>query len=86
LRTLLGADPGATRGSAVLDTQLKLSPRREQAVRVRLRAGDDGWHAEPTGDQGSHRLSSMLGADALALLPTGEGQLAVGERVKLELL
>jgi molybdopterin biosynthesis enzyme len=28
----------------------------------------------------------MLGADALALVPAGEGELAAGERVELELL
>jgi molybdopterin biosynthesis enzyme len=31
-------------------------------------------------------LTSMLGADALALIPSGEGELAAGERVEIELL
>jgi hypothetical protein len=31
-------------------------------------------------------LTSMLGADALALIPPGEGEAAVGERVTIELL
>jgi molybdopterin molybdotransferase len=86
LRALQGADPGATRASAVLDAAVARNPGREQAVRCRLRAGDDGWHAEPTGPQGSHVLTSMLGARALALIPAGEGELAAGERVEIELL
>jgi len=86
LRALQGADPAATRASAVLDEPLRRDPRRDQAVRVGLRPGDDGWHARSTGDQGSHRLTSMLGADALALVPPGEGEVAAGERVEVELL
>ncbi|MFL5866451.1 MAG: hypothetical protein ACJ766_05050 [Thermoleophilaceae bacterium] len=39
-----------------------------------------------TGNQGSHVLTSMLGARALALIPSGEGELAPGDRVEVELL
>jgi molybdopterin molybdotransferase len=38
----------------------------------------------PTGPQGSHVLSSLLGADALAIVPRGEGELAAGTEVLLE--
>jgi molybdopterin molybdotransferase len=69
---------------ARLDSPIRLSPKREQAVRCRLRAGDDGWHADPTGPQGSHQISSMLGADALAIVPAGEGELAAGAIVHVE--
>ena len=31
-------------------------------------------------------LTSMLGADALALIPHGDGEMAAGERVDVELL
>jgi molybdopterin molybdotransferase len=86
LAAMQGAPPGAERGAAVLDEPVARSPRREQAVRCRLRAGDDGWHAAPTGEQGSHQLTSMLGADALALVPQGDGELAAGERVEIEML
>ena len=41
---------------------------REQAIRVRLRHADGGLRATTTGEQGSHMLSSMLGADGLALI------------------
>jgi molybdopterin molybdotransferase len=85
LRALQGAEPDR-RGEAVLDEAIARSPRRDQAVRVRLDPGPDGWHARPTGDQGSHVLTSMLGAGGLALVAAGEGELAPGERVEVELL
>ena len=55
---------------------------REEAVRVRL-AGD---RATPTGPQGSHQLFSMVGADALAIVPRGEGELPAGTEVEVERL
>jgi molybdopterin molybdotransferase len=86
LRALQGADPDATRAEAVLDAPIARHERRAQAVRCRLRAGERGWHAEPTGPQGSHQLTSMLDAGALALIPPGEGELAAGDTVAIELL
>jgi molybdopterin molybdotransferase len=86
LAALQGADPAARRGVAVLDDGVPRNPRREEAVRVRLRAAADGWHATSTGEQGSHMLTSMLGADALALIDPGDGQVPAGERVEIELL
>jgi molybdopterin molybdotransferase len=84
LRALAGADPSHARVRARLDAPVRLNANREQAIRVKLRAHDDGWHAEPTGPQGSHQISSLLGADALALVPTGDGELAAGEVVHAE--
>jgi len=86
LRAMQGAPPGETRAEALLDEPVPQNPRREEAVRVRLRAAPDGWHAVTTGEQGSHMLTSMLGADGLALVPAGEGELGAGERVEVELL
>jgi molybdopterin molybdotransferase len=87
LTALQGADPSTTRTTAVLDEPIPRNPRREQAVRVRLTAGDDGWRASPTkGAQGSHVLTSMLGADALALIAPGDGDAPAGEPVEVELL
>lgn len=86
LRALAGAATGGRRARAVLDRPWQLSPAREQVLRCRLRAEDDGWHVEPTKAQGSHVLSSMLDADAFALVPAGEGELAAGSRVDVELL
>jgi molybdopterin molybdotransferase len=86
LRALQGADPAFSRSTGVLDAPATRSPDREQAVRCRLRVADDGFHVEPTGAQGSHVLSSMLGAGALALIPPGDGELPAGSRVAIELL
>jgi molybdopterin molybdotransferase len=86
LRALQGADPAATRSTAVLDGPIEANADRDQAVRCRLRMADDGWHAEPTGPQGSHVISSMLGASALAIVPAGDRGLAPGERVEIELI
>jgi molybdopterin molybdotransferase len=87
LRALAGADPtAATRARAILDVAVPMSPAREQVVRCRLDARDDGWHVAPTKEQGSHVLTSMLGAAAYALVPQGEGELGAGERVDIELV
>ena len=86
LLAMQGADPRAPRGYAVLDEPVERHSNREQAVRVRLQPAEDGWHATPTGPQGSHMLTSMLGADALARVAPGAGTVDAGERVEIELL
>ena len=86
LAAMQGAATDAARASALLDEPVPMNEHREQAVRCRLTAAEDGFHVAPTGPQGSHVLTSMLGAGALALIPQGEGQLAAGERVEVELL
>lgn len=86
LRALQRADPVPQVTTAVLDEPLRRNLRRDQAVRCSLRAGEDGWHAVSTGAQDSHLLTSMLGADALAIVPRGDGALERGERVRIELL
>ncbi|MDQ6915027.1 MAG: molybdopterin molybdotransferase MoeA, partial [Actinomycetota bacterium] len=85
LRALQGAEPLPARHIATLAEPIRRSPDREQAVRVRLEDGADGIpRAHPTGPQGSHMLSSLVGADALAMVPAGEGRLESGARVAVE--
>ena len=86
LAALQGASPDAARATAVLAHPVARNPRRDETVRVRLRHGDDGLVAEPTGAQGSHMLTSMLGADGLALVPAGDDELPAGTPVEVELL
>ncbi len=86
LAALQGASPDAARATAVLAHPIARNPRRDETVRVKLRHTDAGLVAEPTGAQGSHMLTSMLGADGLALIQRGEGELAAGEQVEVELL
>jgi molybdopterin molybdotransferase len=87
IRAMLGADPDeGRRATAILDAPYAKRPGRTHLVRCRLELRDDGWHATPTKEQGSHVLTSMLGADALAILPADRGDLGAGERVAIELL
>ena len=86
LAALAGESPARARTIATLDEDCERTPGRVHAVRCRLALRADGWHASTTGPQASHVLTSMLGADALALIPAGEGVLAAGEQVVLELL
>jgi molybdopterin molybdotransferase len=86
LRRLAGGDARDTRTRAFLAEPIAREPGRDQVLRCRLEARADGWHVTPTKAQGSHVLTSMLGAEALALVPRGEGELAAGEPVDIELL
>jgi len=86
LRRLAGGEPDDRRATAVIDEPLARSPQRDQVIRCRIEARDDGWHVSPTKEQGSHVLTSMLDAAAFALVPSGEGELPAGSRVDIELL
>ncbi len=87
LAALQGAAPEPRRAIATLGEAVARNPVREQAIRVRLLQGENGLVARPTtGAQGSHVLTSMVGADALALIAPGDGEAAAGERVEVELL
>jgi molybdopterin molybdotransferase len=86
IRAMCGVDPARDRAHAILDEDLPKKPGRAHAVRCSLELRDDGWHARSTGAQGSHVLTSMLGADCLAILPTAAGDMPAGERVEVELL
>ena len=83
---MAGGEPGRTRTTAILDRDYEKRPGRAHALRARLHLREDGWHAEPAPNQGSHVLTSMLGADCLALAPREIGSLRRGERIEVELL
>lgn len=82
LLALQGADPGTPRQRKRLTRAVGRHAGRDECVRVSL----DGAEATPTGPQDSHVLTSMLGADALALVPRGEGELPAGSEVEVERL
>jgi molybdopterin biosynthesis enzyme len=69
-----------------MDADYTKRPGRAHVVRCRLEARDDGWHVRPTKDQGSHVLTSMLHAEALAYIDMDRGDVAAGERVEIEIL
>ena len=68
---------------AMLGTAVRRNPDREQAVRVRLERRNGALVATPNGPQGSHIVTSLLGADALAFVPAGDGELEAGAPVAL---
>jgi molybdopterin molybdotransferase len=84
-RPALGAMQGAPhqpeRILSHLDAAIPRHPDRDECVRVTLH---DGF-ATPTGPQGSHQLSSMLGADGFAIVTAGEGSALPGDQVVVEL-
>ena len=87
LRALAGLDPLAARTTAILDERYEKSRGRAHAVRVCLQLADDGWHATLTRpEQASHILTSMVGADALAIVPADSEGVAVGQSVEVELI
>jgi molybdopterin molybdotransferase len=87
LHALAGRDPAASRTVATLDQPYEKPRGRTHAVRVTLRLAQDGWHATPTRpEQASHILTSMIGADALAIVPADSDGAAAGERVAVELI
>jgi molybdopterin molybdotransferase len=86
LRRLAGGDAHDTRTRAFLAVPVDREPGRDQVLRCRLEARPDGWHVSPTKAQGSHVLTSMLGTEALALVPRGHGRLDAGEPVDIELV
>ncbi len=83
LLALGGADPGTPRERRIITAPLPRHAGRDECVRVRLDGAD---HATPTGPQASHVLTSMLGADALAIVPRGDGELPAGSEVEVERL
>jgi molybdopterin molybdotransferase len=54
---------------------------RRHYVRASLSARDGRLIATPTGEQGSHRIASLLGAGALLVIHEGEGMVAPGALV-----
>jgi molybdopterin molybdotransferase len=86
LLALQGADPTPTRTTAVLTAPLPRNPDRSEAVRVALSYAEGVLRASPTGPQGSHIVTSLLSADALAIVPEGAGALDAGATVTIELI
>jgi molybdopterin molybdotransferase len=70
--------------AALLASAVRRNPDREQVIRVRLQRDNGRLLATPNGAQGSHIVTSLLGADALAFIPAGDGELAAGTTVALQ--
>jgi molybdopterin molybdotransferase len=78
LRALQGEHaPGPRYLPGVLGAPLRRGPDRDELVRARLVDGE----LQPVTGQESHMIARSSSADALVLVPRGEGELAVGAQV-----
>jgi molybdopterin molybdotransferase len=76
------SDPGPSFETAALASPLRRNPARDDLARARTVTGPAGRVLEPLSGQESHMIARAAGADALVLVPAGEGVLAAGETVR----
>ena len=84
LDAMLGRETELHPTMATADEELPGARGRTTIVRCRSSLQDDGWHVRPTKSQDSHILTSMLGVDALALVPEHRDGIEAGEPVEIE--
>jgi molybdopterin biosynthesis enzyme len=65
-----------------LAKSVRRNDRRDEFLRARTRASNEGVLLEPVTGQESHMIVRAAGADALVLSPRGEGELAAGATVR----
>jgi molybdopterin molybdotransferase len=88
LRRMMGhRDPFRSSVDAIADEEMRRRPDgKVHFVRVVASTGVDGrWHVRSSGGQASNLLRAMALANALAIMPDGEG-VAEGEEVEVMLL
>lgn len=72
--------------TAVLGADVTSPAHKRSYLRVRLHRDGANWVATPTGHQGSHVLSSIAMADALAEVPEDVTSLSAGDPIAVHLL
>ncbi len=83
LLALQGASrPGPRYETARLASALQRNATRDELVRARTRDDAGETVVEPLTGQESHMIARAAAADALVLVPAGEGELAGGERIR----
>ena len=70
------ADPRPPFEVGTLERAVRRNPQREELLRARLRHADTGAVLQPLSGQDSHMIARAATADALVLVPRGEGELA----------
>jgi molybdopterin molybdotransferase len=75
------ADPGPRYETARLAAPLRRNGARDELARARTRRDSGGTLLEPVTGQESHMIARAAGADALVLVPSGQGELAAGANV-----
>lgn len=68
-----------------LDHALASDPAKTVFARVRTYLDGDKRVATPSGGQASNVLSAVAAGDAFAVIPVGVGDVAIGQRVELEM-
>ena len=83
LLALQGADePGPGYELARLASPLRRNPARAELARARTTRDAEGTLLEPLTGQESHMIGRAAVADALVLVPSGDGELAAGVNVR----
>jgi len=76
------ANPGPRYERGVLGSQLARNPARDELVRARIQGKSEGPIVEPLAGRESHMIARAAAADALILIPRGNGDLSMGEPVE----
>jgi molybdopterin molybdotransferase len=76
------AAPGPRFSVAALGSEVRQDPRRDQLLRARWTETRDGPRLVPVEGQESHMIVRAAEAEALALVPRGDGSLPAGTAVK----
>ncbi|HZO63070.1 MAG TPA: gephyrin-like molybdotransferase Glp [Gaiellaceae bacterium] len=83
IRALQGAaDPGPRFAAGRLATAVERNEARDDLLRARATVGGDGVELEPVAGQESHMIARAAEANALVLVPRGEGGLPAGSTVR----
>jgi molybdopterin molybdotransferase len=83
LRRLEGeANPSPPFEVGALARPVRRDRRRDELLRARAAVGEDGARLEPVAGQESHMIARAAEANALVLVPHGEGDLEAGSRVR----
>jgi molybdopterin molybdotransferase len=74
--------PGPVFFEGRLAAAVRRNAQRDEFLRARSVASEDGVLLDPVSGQESHMIARAAAADALVLAPRGEGELAAGARVR----
>ena len=76
------ADPAPRFHVGRLARSARRNPHRDELLRARSSAAEDGVLLDPVAGQESHMIVRAAAADALVLAPRGDGELAAGTAVR----
>ena len=71
--------------AGVLDEHVDTNPEKTVFIRVAVSWREGVPHARRSGGQDSNVLSALAAADALAVIPVGQGSVPAGSAVELEM-